>query len=72
MVIGIAFAEMVIALRTTVPSLEAGRENLSLQSIQDVWKSVLIFGLMGILLSWTRKKPEFPQDRGDLSSPLKG
>ncbi len=63
MVIGIAFAEMVIALRTTATSLEAGRGNLSLQSLQDVWRSVLIIGLMGILLSWTRgKRPVRPDE----------
>ena len=49
MMIGIAFAEMVIALRipATTPSLE---------SIHDVWKLGLLIGLTAILISWIREK----------------
>ncbi len=71
MVIGIAFAEMVIALRTAAIPAGSGKGGLSLQCLQDVWRSVLIIGLVGILFSWTRGKHEFRQDQDDLSSPLK-
>jgi len=54
LVIGVAFAEMVIAFRSsTIPS-ETGKGNLSIESIHDVWKLILILGLAAILLSWTR------------------
>jgi EmrB/QacA subfamily drug resistance transporter len=55
MMIGIAFAEMVIAFRLPMPSLEAGIGSPSLESIQDVWKLLLIIGLTAIIISWTRR-----------------
>jgi EmrB/QacA subfamily drug resistance transporter len=55
MVIGVAFAEMVIAFRLPMLSLEAGTGNPSLESIQDVWKLLLIIGLTAIMISWTRR-----------------
>ena len=54
-VVGVAFAEIVVALRTSATPLGKGREGPSLNSIQDVWKLVLILGLTAVLLSWTRK-----------------
>jgi EmrB/QacA subfamily drug resistance transporter len=55
MVIGVAFAEMVVAFRLpVVPSGQAGADP-SLEGIQDVWKLVLIIGLTAILISWTRE-----------------
>jgi EmrB/QacA subfamily drug resistance transporter len=56
-VIGVAFAEMVIAFRTPVASLGAGR-GPSLEGIQDVWRILLAIGLIGIFLSWERGKKE--------------
>ena len=56
MVIGIAFAEMITAFRAEVASMEPGRGSLSLEGLQDVWRSALLIGMMAILLSWTRKK----------------
>jgi len=56
MVIGIAFAEMVIAFRLPIAPLERAKTGPSLESIQDVWKLVLIIGLTAILISWTREK----------------
>ena len=56
MVIGIAFAEMITAFRADVASMEPGRGSLSLEGLQDVWRSTLLIGMMAILLSWTRKK----------------
>jgi EmrB/QacA subfamily drug resistance transporter len=53
MVVGVAFAEMVIAFRSSTAALETGKP--SLESIQDVWKLVLIIGLGAILISWSRK-----------------
>jgi EmrB/QacA subfamily drug resistance transporter len=47
-VIGVAFAEMVIAFRVTTPSP-------SLESIHDVWKLGLLIGGMAILISWIRE-----------------
>jgi len=55
MVIGIAFAEMVIAFRHPVVPLGQEKAGLSLESIQNVWKFLLIIGLAGILISWTRE-----------------
>jgi MFS family permease len=68
MVVGIAFAEMVIALRTTTLSLEPGKGALSFASLQDVWRSALLIGLVGILLSWTRRKRSLPPAQEGLSS----
>jgi EmrB/QacA subfamily drug resistance transporter len=55
MVIGVAFAEMVIAFRLPAAPLEIAKAGPSLESIQDVWKLVLIIGLAAILISWTRE-----------------
>ena len=55
MVIGVAFAEMVIAFRLPTAPLEIAKAGPSLESIQDVWKLVLIIGLAAILISWTRE-----------------
>lgn len=55
MVIGIAFAEMVIAFGLPAAPLERAKAGPSLESIQDVWKLVLIIGLTAILISWTRE-----------------
>jgi EmrB/QacA subfamily drug resistance transporter len=55
MVIGVAFAEMVIALRHPVTPLERASASISLKSIQDVWNLLLIIGLTAILISWTRE-----------------
>ncbi|MCX8117760.1 MAG: MFS transporter [Desulfobacterota bacterium] len=53
MVIGVAFAEWVVALRST----PAGR-GPTLEGIQDVWKAALWIGLLAIFLSWRRKEVE--------------
>jgi MFS family permease len=69
MVMGVAFAEMVVAFRLPVVPLENAKEGPSLESIQDVWKLVLIIGLMAILVSWTRESksnvpdPKSPEGR---------
>ena len=55
MVIGIAFAEMVIAFGLPVAPLGQEKACLSLECIQNVWKFLLIIGLAGILISWTRE-----------------
>ncbi len=55
MVMGVAFAEMAIAFRLPAPSLENVKAGPSLGSIQDVWKLMLIIGLIAILISWTRE-----------------
>lgn len=54
MVVGIAFAEMVIAFRLPASQLETGRGGPSLESIQDVWKLIFIIGVTAILMSWIR------------------
>jgi EmrB/QacA subfamily drug resistance transporter len=56
MVVGIAFAEMVIALR--MPAATP-----SLQSIHDVWGLGLIIGLTAVLISWIREKGIHPSRR---------
>ncbi len=56
LMVGVAFAEMVIALRIPEDLSKPGNGIPSLEGIQDVWKLMLIFGLTGILLSWVRGK----------------
>ena len=55
MVMGVAFAEMVIAFRLHAIPLENVKAGPSLRGIQDVWKLMLIIGLIAILISWTRE-----------------
>lgn len=55
MVIGVAFAEMVIAFRLPAAPFERAKAGPSLEGIQDVWKLILIIGLTAILISWTRE-----------------
>jgi EmrB/QacA subfamily drug resistance transporter len=55
MVIGVAFAEMIIALRKSSPS-SAMSGGPSLESIRDVWTWALLIGLTAILISWIREK----------------
>jgi len=55
LVIGVAFAEMVITFSLPISPLERAKASPSLGSIQDVWKLVLIIGLAAILISWTRE-----------------
>jgi MFS family permease len=54
MVIGVAFAEMVTSFKGSPLSPE-GR-GPSVEGIQDVWKLIVIVGVMAILLSWTRER----------------
>ena len=64
MVIGIAFAEMVNAFRLPAASLGQEKAGLSLESIQDVWKFVVVIGLIATLISWTREnKPETSENK---------
>jgi len=61
MVIGVAFAEMVVAFRLPVVRLGQAGTGISMEGIQDVWKLVLIVGLTAILISWIREsKPNVP------------
>ena len=61
-VVGVAFAEMVIDLASPVATLEKGGPSLG--SIQEVWRLVLIMGLGAILLSWIREtRPGFSKPR---------
>lgn len=53
MVIGVAFAELIIAFKIPVTRLDAGR-GPTLEGIQDVWQMVVGIGLMAIFLSWRR------------------
>jgi MFS family permease len=55
LVIGVAFAEMVIALKLPETLSEAVKGIPSLEGIQDVWKLLLILGLISVLLSWMRE-----------------
>jgi len=57
MVIGVAFAEMVIGFRIPATSPEAER-GPSFEGIQDVWRILLVIGLIAIFLSWKRGKRE--------------
>jgi len=53
-VIGVAFAELVISLRITLTPSEKVPGPPSLESLHDVWQLVLIIGLIALLLSLTR------------------
>lgn len=55
MVVGVAFAEMIIALKKSSPS-SAMSGGPSLESLHDVWKWVLLIGMAAILISWIREK----------------
>jgi EmrB/QacA subfamily drug resistance transporter len=55
LVIGVAFAELVIRFSLPVSPLERAKESPSLGNIQNVWKLVLIIGLAAILISWGRE-----------------
>ena len=62
MVVGVAFAEMVIALASPATALEKGSPSLG--GIQEVWRLVLLMGLGAILLSWSREsRPGFSKSR---------
>ena len=56
LVIGVAFAELVITLSSPASSLERTKAGPSLTSIRDVWRLILIIGVAAILVSWTREK----------------
>jgi EmrB/QacA subfamily drug resistance transporter len=60
LVIGVAFAEMVIAFRLATIPLETEKGTPSLESIQDVWKLVFIIGLIAVLISWIRESRSNP------------
>ncbi len=64
MVIGVAFAEMVIAFRSEA-GVNAGGSIPSLESIQDVWRLIFFVGLTALLISWIRSGrshiPQFPK-----------
>lgn len=57
MVIGVAFAELVISFRISGTPLRAG-QGPTLESIQDVWQMVMAIGMLAILLSWRRGRKE--------------
>jgi len=63
MVIGVAFAEMVIAFSLPATPLERAKGGPSLEGIQDVWKLVLFIGLTAILISWTRESKSNVSER---------
>lgn len=56
LVMGVAFAEMVIAFRLPALPVESLKAGPPLESIQDVWKLMLILGFIAILISWTREE----------------
>jgi len=62
-VIGVAFTEMVIAFRLSSTPLETRGGSPSLESIQDVWKLLLIIGLTAIIISWTRRSQSSISER---------
>jgi hypothetical protein len=46
---------MVIAFKLPAIPLESLKAGPSLESIQDVWKLMLIVGFLAILISWARE-----------------
>lgn len=62
MVIGVAFAEMVIAFGSSSIPLESGGGTPSLESIRDVWRLVFFVGFTALLISWIRGgRSDMPQ-----------
>jgi MFS family permease len=61
-VIGVAFAEMIIALGGSSVSLETEGTPL-IQSIHYVWKLVLILGLVAIFISWMRDRRSLADEK---------
>ena len=55
MVIGVAFAEMIVAFRLSVVPSGQAETGLSIEGIQDVWRIILIIGVTAILISWIRE-----------------
>jgi hypothetical protein len=61
---------MVVAFRPSVVPFEKAGTGPSLQGIQNVWKLLLIVGLIAILISWTREsKSNVPDLRSPKGSP---
>ena len=56
LVIGVAFAEMVIAFKSGIQGPEAAQGSPSLESIQEVWKWALLIGFIAVVFSWIRSK----------------
>jgi EmrB/QacA subfamily drug resistance transporter len=54
MVIGVAFAEMVIAFWSPASPSEMLKGSPPIESIQVVWQFTLMIGFIAILISWTR------------------
>ena len=67
MVIGVAFAEMIIAIRTASVPLAGSKSGPSISSIQQVWKLVLFIGLAAVLVSWVREhRSKISEEDGSL------
>ena len=56
MVMGVAFAEMIIAFRISETS--SGAKGPTLEGIQDVWQVTILVGVIAIFLSWRRGEKE--------------
>jgi EmrB/QacA subfamily drug resistance transporter len=63
LVIGVAVAEMVVALGSTPGSGDAAGGIPSLTSLHNVWRLGLIIGLSAAVLSWVRKTKADRSDR---------
>jgi len=62
LVIGVAFAEMVIAFSSPTHHLGTGG-GPPLESIQNVWRFALLIGLVALIISWGRwGRPDKPGD----------
>ncbi len=58
LMVGVAFAEMVITFRLPEALSNSTRRIPPLEGIQEVWKLMLLFGLIAILLSWVRGRSD--------------
>jgi MFS family permease len=56
LVIGVAFAEMIIAIRAAPIPMAGVHEGPSISGIQEVWKLALFIGLTAVLISWIRER----------------
>jgi EmrB/QacA subfamily drug resistance transporter len=57
MVVGVALAETVVSLKSTMVIVEAGTGIPTIEAIQGVWRVVAVIGVMAGLLAWTKGKP---------------
>ena len=60
MVVGVALAEMIVALNTPIQGERGAGGSPPLESLRHVWDFAMFFGITAALLSWTRDRDGCP------------